>query len=285
MSRSSALASKATGYPIAKIAAKIALGYNLDEIKNAVTGKTYACFEPAIDYVVTKIPKWPFDKFFGAKRNLGTKMMATGEIMAIGNTLESSLLKGIRSLEIKQYTLERKSSKKRTTVELKQRVIVPDDERLFDLAELIRRNYNMEKLAEITGMDPFFLQKIKNIVDAEEELKKYKLADLTYDILKKYKKMGFSDKGISELIGIILENLWVLSLFTKWLILVRVNLRLFLRIITQHMTKLQSHSLLIRKKLSLSVRVLSESVKVSNLTIAVFILFFLLKKQVSKQLL
>ena len=201
VSRSSALASKATGYPIAKIAAKIALGYNLDEIKNAVTGKTYACFEPAIDYVVTKIPKWPFDKFFGAKRNLGTKMMATGEIMAIGNTLESSLLKGIRSLEIKQYTLERKSSKKRTTVELKQRVIVPDDERLFDLAELIRRNYNMEKLAEITGMDPFFLQKIKNIVDSEEELKKYKLADLTYDILKKYKKMGFSDKGISELIG------------------------------------------------------------------------------------
>ena len=201
VSRSSALASKATGYPIAKIAAKIALGYNLDEIKNAVTGKTYACFEPAIDYVVTKIPKWPFDKFFGAKRNLGTKMMATGEIMAIGNTLESSLLKGIRSLEIKQYTLERKSSKKRTTVELKQRVIVPDDERIFDLAELIRRNYNMEKLAEITGMDPFFLQKIKNIVDAEEELKKYKLADLTYDILKKYKKMGFSDKGISELIG------------------------------------------------------------------------------------
>ena len=201
VSRSSALASKATGYPIAKIAAKIALGYNLDEIKNAVTGKTYACFEPAIDYVVTKIPKWPFDKFFGAKRNLGTKMMATGEIMAIGNTLESSLLKGIRSLEIKQYTLERKSSKKRTTVELKQRVIVPDDERLFDLAELIRRNYNMEKLAEITGMDPFFLQKIKNIVDAEEELKQYKLADLNYDILKKYKKMGFSDKGISELIG------------------------------------------------------------------------------------
>lgn len=201
VSRSSALASKATGYPIAKIAAKIALGYNLDEITNAVTGKTFACFEPAIDYIVTKIPKWPFDKFFGAKRNLGTKMMATGEIMAIGNTLEASLLKGIRSLEIKQYTLERASSKKRTTVELKQRVIIPDDERLFDLAELIRRNYNMEKLAEITGMDPFFLQKIKNIVDAEEELKKYKLSNLDYDLLKKYKKMGFSDKGIAELIG------------------------------------------------------------------------------------
>ena len=218
-------------------------------------------------------------------------MMATGEIMAIGNTLESSLLKGIRSLEIKQYTLERKSSKKRTTVELKQRVIVPDDERLFDLAELIRRNYNMEKLAEITGMDPFFLQKIKNIVDAEEELKKYKLADLTYDILKKYKKMGFSDKGISELIGCDADEVY--------------NLRKSLGIIPvykmvdtcagefeavspyyySNMTKLQSHSLPIRKKLSLSVQVLSESVKVSNLTIAVFILFFLLKKQVSKQLL
>ncbi len=201
VSRSSALASKATGYPIAKIAAKIALGYNLDEIKNAVTGKTYACFEPAIDYIVTKIPKWPFDKFFGAKRNLGTKMMATGEIMAIGNTFESSLLKGVRSLEISQYTLERASSKKRSTVELKQRAIVPDDERLFDLAELIRRSYNMEKLAEITGMDPFFLQKIKNIVEAEEELKKYRLEDVTYDMMKHYKRMGFSDKGIAELTG------------------------------------------------------------------------------------
>ena len=143
VSRSSALASKATGYPIAKIAAKIALGYNLDEIKNAVTGKTYACFEPTIDYVVTKIPKWPFDKFFGARRKLGTKMMATGEVMAIGNSFEASLLKGVRSLEIKQYTLERESSKNRTTKELRQRVQVPDDERLFDLAELIRRNYNM----------------------------------------------------------------------------------------------------------------------------------------------
>ena len=201
VSRSSALASKATGYPIAKIAAKIALGYNLDEIKNAVTGKTYACFEPAIDYVVTKIPKWPFDKFFGAKRNLGTKMMATGEIMSISNSFESSLLKGVRSLEIKQYTLERESSKKRSMKELKQRVIVPDDERLFDLAELIRRNYNLDMLSEITGMDMFFLHKIKNIVDAEEALKKLSLDEITYDIMKKYKKMGFSDKGIAELIG------------------------------------------------------------------------------------
>ncbi len=201
VSRSSALASKATGYPIAKIAAKIALGYNLDEIKNAVTGKTYACFEPAIDYVVTKIPKWPFDKFFGARRKLGTKMMATGEIMSIGNSFEASLLKGVRSLEIKQYTLERESSKNRTKVELKQRVIVPDDERLFDLAELIRRNYNLEKLSRITGMDMFFLKKIQNIVEMEEELKKYTIDEITPELMKKYKKIGFSDKGMSELMG------------------------------------------------------------------------------------
>jgi carbamoyl-phosphate synthase large subunit len=201
VSRSSALASKATGYPIAKIAAKIALGYNLDEIKNAVTGKTYACFEPAIDYVVVKIPKWPFDKFFGAKRNLGTKMMATGEIMSIGNSLEAALLKGVRSLEIKQYSLERESSKQRSTMELRQRIQVPDDERLFDLAELLRRNYRMEKICEITGMDPFFVKKIKNIVDAEEQLKKLSLKDLDYQTLTYYKKMGFSDKGISDFIG------------------------------------------------------------------------------------
>jgi len=201
VSRSSALASKATGYPIAKIAAKIALGYTLDEIKNAVTGETYACFEPTIDYIVTKIPKWPFDKFFGAKRNLGTKMMATGEVMSIGSTFESSLLKGIRSLEIKQYTLESKAAKSRTTQELKDRVVVPDDEEIFNLAELIRRKYNIEKLSEITGMDKFFLKKIENIVLAEEELKNYKLEDIDYDTMKRYKQMGFSDKGIAELVG------------------------------------------------------------------------------------
>lgn len=201
VSRSSALASKATGYPIAKIAAKIALGYNLDEIKNAVTGKTYACFEPTIDYVVTKIPKWPFDKFFGARRRLGTKMMATGEIMSIANSFEASLLKGVRSLEIKQYTLERESSKKRSIKELRQRVCVPDDERLFDLAELIRRKYHIEKINDLTGIDMFFLKKIQNIVEAEEELKTYTIDTIDADTMKRYKKMGFSDKGMSELMG------------------------------------------------------------------------------------
>lgn len=201
VSRSSALASKATGYPIAKIAAKIALGYNLDEIKNAVTGKTYACFEPTIDYVVTKIPKWPFDKFFGARRRLGTKMMATGEIMSIGNSFESSLLKGIRSLEIKQYTLEREASKKRSIKELRQRICVPDDERLFDLAELIRRKYNIEMIHELTGIDMFFLKKIANIVEAEEELKTYTIDTIDAETMKRFKKMGFSDRGMSQLMG------------------------------------------------------------------------------------
>lgn len=201
VSRSSALASKATGYPIAKIATKIALGYNLDEIKNAVTGKTFACFEPAIDYCVVKIPKWPFDKFFGAKRQLGTKMMATGEIMAIGNSFESALLKGIRSLEIKQFTLMRGFSKNHTLEALKRRVVIPDDERLFDLAELIRRDYLIEKICEITGMDPWFIKKIQKIVHLEEALKKYSIETLTSDVLRKYKKIGFADEGIAEIIG------------------------------------------------------------------------------------
>ena len=201
VSRSSALASKATGYPIAKIAAKIALGYNLDEITNTVTGTTYACFEPTIDYCVVKIPKWPFDKFYGAKRTLGTKMMATGEVMAIGNSFESALLKGVRSLEIKQFTLELEASKGKSSEALRSGIKTPDDERLFDLAELIRRGYRVEKIFEITGMDPFFLNKIKRIVDMEEELKEYTLDTITPELITKYKKIGFADEGIARLIG------------------------------------------------------------------------------------
>ncbi|MBQ7266250.1 MAG: carbamoyl-phosphate synthase large subunit [Firmicutes bacterium] len=201
VSRSSALASKATGYPIAKVAAKIALGYNLDEIKNAVTGKTFACFEPALDYVVLKFPRWPFDKFFGAKRKLGTKMMATGEVMSIGKSFEAALLKGIRSLEIGQYGLERKSSKTRSLEELKKRVVSPDDERLFDLAEMLRRGYKTEKVCQITKMDLFFVDKIKRIVEAEEELKTMSVSDFTEQSLKYYKEKGFSDKAISNFVG------------------------------------------------------------------------------------
>ncbi len=198
VSRSSALASKATGYPIAKVAAKIALGYGLDEIKNQVTGKTFACFEPALDYVVVKIPRWPFDKFSSSVRTLGTKMMATGEIMAIGNSFEQAFLKGIRSLEIGQYSLEKKSSSLKTMEELKKSVVRADDERIFDLAEMLRRNYLLETVCQITGMDPFFINKIKNIILMEEELKLKTIEDITEDELRLYKEKGFSDKGMAD---------------------------------------------------------------------------------------
>ncbi|MCB2294168.1 carbamoyl-phosphate synthase large subunit [Clostridium algoriphilum] len=202
VSRSSALASKATGYPIAKVASKIALGYALDEIKNAVTQKTYACFEPSLDYVVVKIPRWPFDKFDGANRVLGTKMMATGEIMAIGSNFEAALLKGIRSLEIGQYSLQYNALIQKSLKELKERVMAPDDERLFYLAEMLRRDYRVEKVSEITGIDNFFVNKIKWIVDQEEKIKKSTLKDMNKDWLYLLKKKGFSDKGIADLLSV-----------------------------------------------------------------------------------
>ncbi|MGL5652001.1 MAG: carbamoyl-phosphate synthase large subunit [Paraclostridium sp.] len=202
VSRSSALASKATGYPIAKVAAKIALGYTLDEIQNAVTKKTYACFEPTLDYVVVKIPKWPFDKFKQANRKLGTKMMATGEIMSIGSNFEAAILKGIRSLEIGKYSLVHKSSEDRSIEELKARVVVPDDERLFDLAEMIRRGYKIEMIEQITGVDKWFINKFKWIVEQEEKLRGMHIEDLNKEYLLELKKKGFSDKGIADLMKI-----------------------------------------------------------------------------------
>lgn len=214
VSRSSALASKATGYPIAKVAAKIALGYALDEIKNAVTQKTYACFEPSLDYVVVKIPKWPFDKFQGANRVLGTKMMATGEVMAIGSNFEAALLKGIRSLEIGKYSLQYDSLAQKSMQELKKSVMAPDDERIFYLAEMLRRDYMLEKVSEITGIDKFFVNKIKWIVDEEEKIKKSTMQDMNKDWLQLLKKKGFSDKGISDLLKVSpnvicqLRNIW-----------------------------------------------------------------------------
>ncbi|MDR5659321.1 carbamoyl-phosphate synthase large subunit [Serpentinicella sp. ANB-PHB4] len=208
LSRSSALASKATGYPIARVAAKIALGYTLDEIKNAVTGKTFACFEPTIDYIVAKIPKWPFDKFREANRSLGTKMMATGEVMSIGNNFESALLKGIRSLEIGQYSMQLESSRKLSLEELKRKVQVPDDERIFHVAELLRRNYRTDKVNQITGIDMFFLEKIKNIVLHEEQLKEASVEKLTPEWLRELKIRGFSDKGIADFINCSPEKIY-----------------------------------------------------------------------------
>lgn len=202
VSRSSALASKATGYPIAKVATKIALGYALDEIKNAVTQKTYACFEPSLDYVVVKIPRWPFDKFDRANRVLGTKMMATGEVMSIGSNFEAALLKGIRSLEIGQYSLQYNGLAQKSLKELKKRVMEPDDERIFYLAEMLRRDYRVEKVSEITGIDNFFVNKIKWIVDEEEKIKESSLQKMNKEWLLLLKKKGFSDKGIADLLGV-----------------------------------------------------------------------------------
>ncbi len=207
VSRSSALASKATGYPIAKLATKISLGYGLDEIVNAVTGKTYACFEPALDYVVCKIPKWPFDKFFGADRELGTKMMATGEIMAIGSNLEQALLKGIRSLEIGKYSLDHPKFKELSMQELKERVMAPDDERLFALAEMLRRDYRVDRVAKITGIDIFFIEKFKWIVEEEQRLKLSKIDDLDKEWLHSLKKKGFSDKAIADMLKVCPEDI------------------------------------------------------------------------------
>ncbi|MFG6115194.1 carbamoyl-phosphate synthase large subunit [Halobacillus sp. MO56] len=198
VSRSSALASKATGYPIAKLAAKIAVGLTLDEIKNPVTGTTYACFEPALDYVVTKIPRWPFDKFAKGNRTLGTQMKATGEIMAIGRNFEESLLKGVRSLEGKTEELYLATLAELPEEVIDQRLVKADDERIFVLAEALRRNRTLDELHELTGIDLFFLNKMKKLMDLEQVIQ---TEGLTYEPIKKAKQLGFSDAQLARLIG------------------------------------------------------------------------------------
>ncbi len=202
VSRSSALASKATGYPIAKVASKIAIGYGLDEIKNAVTGKTYACFEPTLDYVVVKIPKWPFDKFVKAKRTLGTQMKATGEVMSISSSFEAALMKAIRSLELGIFTLEQDIYKNLEGSEILKKLHDINDERIFVIAEAIRRSITVEEIHEITKIDYFFLCKIKELVLMEEKLKTVSKDQLDKDVLKKAKKMGFTDRIIAKMSGI-----------------------------------------------------------------------------------
>ncbi len=201
VSRSSALASKATGYPIAKVASKIAIGYGLDEIQNAVTGKTYACFEPTLDYVVVKIPKWPFDKFVKAKRTLGTQMKATGEVMAISSSFEGALMKALRSLELGIYSLEQDIFKSFSDGEIREKIKDINDERLLVLAEAIRRGITIEEINEITKIDLYFLNKIKDLVRIEEELKVMNLENLNKDYIKKVKKMGFPDEIIAKYTG------------------------------------------------------------------------------------
>src|SRR5256712_187023 len=167
VSRSSALASKATGYPIARIAAKIAIGLRLDEIPNPVTGKTLASFEPTLDYVVTKIPRWPFDKFPTVDRRIGTSMKSTGEVMAIGRTFEESLLKAVRSLEIDRVGLD---SGPATDDQILQELREPTSERIFSIAEALRRGFAPEKIAEVTAWDLFFIEKIRHLVQLESSL-------------------------------------------------------------------------------------------------------------------
>ncbi len=202
VSRSSALASKATGYPIARVAAKIAAGYNLDEIKNSVTGQTYACFEPTLDYVVTKVPRWPFDKFTGADRTLGTQMKATGEVMAIGRNIEESLLKAIDCLDVKlNYNLGMKNIDEWSDEQIDTSLSTPDDERMFVLSKALEHGYSVDDLHEITKIDKFFINKLKKIVDLSTELRTYTIDTLTPDMLLKCKKAGFGDGYISDCVG------------------------------------------------------------------------------------
>ena len=190
VSRSSALASKATGYPIAKVASKIAIGYTLDEIKNAVTGTTYACFEPAIDYVVVKFPKWPFDKFVYAKRSLGTQMKATGEVMAIAPTFEQAIMKAVRGAEISHNTLDDKEFEQLSNASVADRLSVCDDRRIFCVYEALKRGISVQKIHDVTMIDEWFLYKMQNIINVSEELKKGELTDELYLTAK---KTGFLD--------------------------------------------------------------------------------------------
>ncbi|MCZ8511263.1 carbamoyl-phosphate synthase large subunit [Paenibacillus filicis] len=196
VSRSSALASKATGYPIAKMAAKIAIGYTLDEIVNPVTGQTYACFEPTLDYIVSKIPRWPFDKFTAANRKLGTQMKATGEVMAIGRTFEESIHKAIRSLEIGVHRLYLKDAEGLDQATLEQRLAKPDDERIFLIAEALRRGYTVQQINDLTNVDWWFLHKLEGLILFEKELQ---AAELTQELLYEAKRKGFTDRAIAEI--------------------------------------------------------------------------------------
>lgn len=196
VSRSSALASKATGYPIAKMAAKIAVGLTLDEIKNPVTGTTFAEFEPALDYVVCKIPRWPFDKFTHADRRLGSQMKATGEVMAIGRNCEEAVQKAVRSLEIDQKDLFSQEAQAASDTELEDKLVHVQDDRIFYLAEALRRGYSLEDLHELTKITVYFLDILKHIVELEDQVK---ASPKDAAVLKLAKQYGFSDPTIADL--------------------------------------------------------------------------------------
>ena len=205
LSRSSALASKATGYPIAKVASRIAVGYALDEIPNEVTGTTKASFEPAVDYIVTKIPKWPFDKFVKARRTLGTQMKATGEVMAIANTFEASLMKAVRSLELGLNGMRVPLMMNLSDHDLWPRMIQADDMRLFAVAEGIRRGFSLDEIYDRTWIDKFFLKKLSSLVATETAISAMKTIDDA--LLTKAVRMAFTDSWIAKLSGIPAETI------------------------------------------------------------------------------
>ncbi|TCI45538.1 MULTISPECIES: carbamoyl-phosphate synthase large subunit [unclassified Exiguobacterium] len=211
VSRSSALASKATGYPIAKLAAKVAVGYKLSELKNPVTETSYASFEPALDYVVAKIPRFPFDKFETADRRLGTQMKATGEVMAIGRNLEEALLKAVRSLELGTEDLYVPRLSELTAEQLERELTTPTDERLWMLYEALRRGYSTEQLHGLTKIDRFFLSKLDRIWREEEALRD---EPLTEERLREVKQRGFSDRMIARITDQAVET--IASLRDEW---------------------------------------------------------------------
>ena len=194
VSRSSALASKATGFPIAKIAAKLAVGYTLDEIPNDITRKTPACFEPTLDYVVVKIPKWQFEKFHGADESLGVQMKSVGEVMAIGRTFKEALMKGVRSLD----TGKRVGGAKIEPKILTQRLVTPHPERLAYVQYALRQGHTVKQLAKMTSMDPWFLYQLKEINEMQLELEKHPIESIPTEVLREAKRMGFSDGRLAN---------------------------------------------------------------------------------------
>ena len=210
VSRSSALASKATGYPIARVAAKIAVGLHLDEIPNAVTQKTLACFEPALDYIVVKIPRWPFDKFTLADRRITTQMKATGEVMAISRSFEGGLMKAIRSLEIGQIGLRPKNADRLTEMDIETGLASATDQRLFLIAEAFHRGMLVSEVADLSGVDPWFLTKIQRLVRLEDTLRARwplfrpfeGLNEEAQSLLTQAKHNGFADKHIADVLAV-----------------------------------------------------------------------------------
>ena len=288
VSRSSALASKATGYPIAKLAAKIAVGLTLDEMMNPVTGTTYACFEPSLDYVVTKIPRWPFDKFESAKRNLGTQMKATGEVMAIGRTFEESILKAVRSLEIGQFDLSLKDGSTMTDEWIEKRIRRAGDERLFFIGEAMRRGVTVETLHEWSMIDKFFLRKFENIIKYEELLQQILSIMKHYTMQSEWAFLMWrlQNFGIQKKLNSItyVKNLGLFR-FIKKLIHALGNMNLIRLIFTELMKMKMNQFEQIRKVSSSLVLDRYELVKGSNSTMQRYTLFGQFKNRATKRLL